>query len=63
MATEIPASPARGWRQASDSKSLAEVHGSVAVPEGSRRHTVVLTDGTRLVLSRSRADRLRDWQL
>ena len=34
MATEIPASPVRGWRQASDSKSLAEVHGSVAIPEG-----------------------------
>jgi manganese transport protein len=34
MATEIPASPTRGWRQTSDSKSLAEVHGSVAIPEG-----------------------------
>src|SRR6478752_600223 len=34
MATEIPASPARGWRQTSESKSLAEVHGSVAIPEG-----------------------------
>jgi manganese transport protein len=34
MATEIPTSPARGWRQTSESKSLAEVHGSVAVPEG-----------------------------
>jgi manganese transport protein len=34
MATEIPASPARGWRLTSESKSLAEVHGSVAVPEG-----------------------------
>jgi two-component system LytT family response regulator len=33
------------------------------VPEGSRRHTVVLVDGTRLVLSRSRADSLRDWRL
>jgi len=32
-------------------------------PEGSRRYTVVLGDGTRLVLSRSRADRLRDWRL
>jgi DNA-binding LytR/AlgR family response regulator len=31
--------------------------------EGSRRYTVVLGDGTRLVLSRSRADRLRDWRL
>ena len=34
MATEIPASPARGWRQTSETKSLAEVHGSIAVPEG-----------------------------
>ena len=34
MATEIPTSPARGWRQTSENKSLAEVHGSVAVPEG-----------------------------
>jgi manganese transport protein len=34
MATEIPTSPARGWRQTSESKSLAEVHGSVAVPAG-----------------------------
>jgi manganese transport protein len=34
MATEIPASPARGWRRTSETKSLAEVHGSVAVPEG-----------------------------
>src|SRR5881397_3838076 len=34
MATEIPASPARGWRQTSESKSLPEVHGSVVVPEG-----------------------------
>lgn len=33
------------------------------VPEGSSRHTVVLVDGTRLVLSRRRADRLRDWRL
>jgi two-component system, LytTR family, response regulator len=33
------------------------------VPEGSSRHTVVLADGTRLVLSRGRADRLRDWRL
>jgi two-component system LytT family response regulator len=33
------------------------------LPEGSRRHTVVLADGTRLVLSRSRADRLREWRL
>jgi len=33
------------------------------VPEGSSRHTVVLADGTRLVLSRSRADGLRDWRL
>ena len=33
------------------------------VPEGSSRHTVVLTGGTRLILSRTRADRLRDWRL
>jgi two-component system, LytTR family, response regulator len=33
------------------------------VPEGSRRYTVVLSDGTRLVLSRSRAGALRDWRL
>ena len=32
------------------------------LPEGSQRHTVVLANGTRLVLSRSRADRLRDWR-
>ena len=34
MATEIPTSPARGWRQTSENKSLAEVHGSIAIPEG-----------------------------
>jgi len=34
MATDIPASPTRGWRQTSESKSLAEVHGSVEIPEG-----------------------------
>jgi uncharacterized protein YciI len=33
------------------------------VPEASSRYTVVLADGTRLILSRSRAERLRDWQL
>lgn len=33
------------------------------LPEGSSRHTVVLAEGTRLVLSRRRADRLRDWRL
>jgi DNA-binding LytR/AlgR family response regulator len=33
------------------------------VPEGSSRHTVVLAGGTRLILSRTRADRLRDWRL
>jgi len=32
-------------------------------PEGSRRYSVILVDGTRLVLSRSRADRLKRWQL
>ena len=55
-----------------DPERFARIHRSAIVnreqiqevlPEGSRRHTVVLTDGTRLVLSRSRADRLRDWQL
>src|SRR5881396_74273 len=34
MATEIPASPSRGWRRTSDSRSLPEVHGSVVIPEG-----------------------------
>jgi len=33
------------------------------VPEGSSRHTVVLADGTRLVLSRGRANHLRNWRL
>jgi two-component system LytT family response regulator len=33
------------------------------VPEGSSRHTVVLANGTRLVLSRGRANHLRDWRL
>jgi two-component system, LytTR family, response regulator len=55
-----------------DSERFARIHRSAIVnreriqevrPEGSRRHTVVLADGTRLVLSRSRADRLRDWRL
>lgn len=32
-------------------------------PEGSGRHSLLLSDGTRLVLSRSRADRLSDWRL
>jgi two-component system, LytTR family, response regulator len=32
-------------------------------PQGSSRHAVVLADGTRLILSRSRADQLRDWRL
>jgi two-component system LytT family response regulator len=32
-------------------------------PEGSRRYSVVLLDGTRLVLSRSRADQLKRWRL
>jgi manganese transport protein len=34
MATEVPASPTQGWRQTADTKSLPEVHGSVAVPAG-----------------------------
>ena len=55
-----------------DPERFARIHRSAIVnreriqevlPEGSRRHTVVLTDGTRLVLSRSRADRLREWRL
>ncbi len=54
-----------------DPERFARIHRSAIVnreriqevlPQGSRRHTVVLGDGTRLVLSRSRADRLRDWQ-
>jgi len=32
-------------------------------PEGSSRHTVRLADGTRLVLSRGRAGRLKSWRL
>ena len=32
------------------------------VPEGSSRYTVTLDDGTRLILSRRRASRLRDWR-
>src|SRR5712675_1552934 len=35
MAPEIPSSNARGWRLPSVSLSLPEVHGSIAVPEGS----------------------------
>jgi two-component system LytT family response regulator len=31
-------------------------------PEGSSRYTVTLDDGTRLILSRRRAGRLRDWR-
>ena len=55
-----------------DPERFARIHRSAivnreriqeVVPEGSRRYTVVLGDGTRLVLSRSRADRLRDWRL
>jgi two-component system LytT family response regulator len=55
-----------------DPQRFARIHRSAIVnreriqevlPEGSRRHTVVLADGTRLVLSRSRADRLREWRL
>src|SRR5437867_10895282 len=34
MATEIPSKPPRGWRLPSNSLSLPEVHGSIAVPEG-----------------------------
>jgi two-component system, LytTR family, response regulator len=32
-------------------------------PEGSSRHTVLLADGTRLVLSRGRSGRLKRWRL
>jgi two-component system LytT family response regulator len=32
-------------------------------PEGSSRYSVRLADGTRLIVSRGRADRLRRWQL
>ena len=55
-----------------DPERFARIHRSAIVnreriqevlPEGSRRYTVVLGDGTRLVLSRSRADSLRDWRL
>src|SRR6266542_386952 len=34
MATEIPSPPARGWRLPAGSRSLPEVHGSIAVPAG-----------------------------
>src|SRR5437867_1570742 len=34
MATEIPSSPSRGWRLPAGSRSLPEIHGSIAVPEG-----------------------------
>src|SRR6266511_3465977 len=36
MATEIPSPPARdrGWRLPAGSRSLPEVHGSIAVPSG-----------------------------
>ncbi|HJZ76646.1 MAG TPA: LytTR family DNA-binding domain-containing protein [Vicinamibacterales bacterium] len=55
-----------------DPRRFSRVHRSAIVnrdrirevrPEGSRRHSLLLSDGTRLVLSRSRADRLSDWQL
>src|SRR5438045_8023196 len=34
MASELPASPAQGWRLPSTGVSLPEVHGSIAGPEG-----------------------------
>jgi manganese transport protein len=34
MPQEIPSAPARGWRLPANSRSLPEVHGSVAVPAG-----------------------------
>ncbi len=58
------------WIQAEG--DFARIHRSAIVncdrireilPKGSSRHTVVLADGTRLVLNRSRADRLRGWRL
>ncbi len=53
-----------------DSERFVRIHRSAIVnadrirevrPEGSRRHSVVLADGTRLVLSGSRADQLKRW--
>ena len=55
-----------------DSERFVRIHRSAIVntdrirevrPEGSSRHSVVLADGTRLVLSRGRADHLRRWRL
>src|SRR5882672_3561697 len=34
MAAELPASPSQGWRQTTQTRSLPEVHGSIAIPEG-----------------------------
>ena len=34
MAAELPASPSQGWRQTTETRSLPEVHGSIAIPEG-----------------------------
>jgi len=34
MPQEIPSAPARGWRLPANSRSLPEVHGSIAVPAG-----------------------------
>src|SRR5437868_2962274 len=34
MPSEVPASPAQGWRLPSSGVSLPEVHGSIAVPSG-----------------------------
>src|SRR6266487_3176188 len=34
MAAELPASPSQGWRQTTGTRSLPEVHGSIAIPEG-----------------------------
>src|SRR5712692_5454172 len=34
MPQEIPSAPARGWRLPANSRSLPEVHGSIAIPAG-----------------------------
>jgi two-component system LytT family response regulator len=55
-----------------DSDIFMRIHRSAIVnadrivdvtPEGSSRYSVRLTDGTRLIVSRSRADRLRRWKV
>ena len=55
-----------------DTQRFVRIHRSAIVntdrirevrPQGSSRHSVTLADGTRLVLSRGRADQLRRWRL